>query len=152
MLQNVALSFYLHRAMISIYGLKDPETGQIRYVGKTSLPTYRLWGHKVQRTSKAKYEWVTSLKKKGLQPEFVIFEECHEKDIVWEREQFYIDKYKDNNLFNKNKAGKHIVGRIMINFTEEQVKEINERRRKSGHACNSSYIRGLVLIDLLKKK
>jgi len=79
-----------------IYCLRCPETGDVRYIGKTKNPKTRLASH----VSKAKSmhlkhhcsDWIRSLLSKGFRPEFeIIFEvpigedwEFHEKRLVTE--------------------------------------------------------------------
>jgi hypothetical protein len=65
---------------IFIYGLKDPRTGLIMYVGETVDPKRRLQSH-IWPPAKAKSlppvsRWVLSLRDDGVAPEMVILEEC----------------------------------------------------------------------------
>ena len=77
--------------MVSIYVLKDPRTGAIRYVGKANDPKTRLSGHlynaKTERTRKA--NWLKQLLRLGLTPFLEIIETCSESE--WQcRERFWI--------------------------------------------------------------
>lgn len=48
-----------------IYSLNDPETGEVRYVGKTVSPLYkRLSSHYRDKSKSYKTFWIYSLKKK----------------------------------------------------------------------------------------
>ena len=88
-----------------IYGLKDPETKEIRYVGRTKYPAKRLYEHhQIRRIKTNTYRdfWINSLIKKGLKAEMVILEECGE--LNWsERERFWIAHTP--NLTNTLKGG-----------------------------------------------
>lgn len=75
---------------IFIYGLKDPETNEIRYIGKAKDPNARYLAHlQDKRTNPHKWNWISKLKIKGIKPELVIleitndsgWEECEEKWI-----------------------------------------------------------------------
>ncbi|OHD16052.1 MAG: hypothetical protein A2Y38_12385 [Spirochaetes bacterium GWB1_59_5] len=75
-----------------IYGLIDPRTQQLRYVGKASNPTTRLSGHlqdtKPKRPNTYKSSWLKGLTSAGLLPEVVSLEsvsidEWKEAEIWW---------------------------------------------------------------------
>lgn len=57
-----------------IYGLKDPETHKIRYIGKTKTPKARLSAHISRPANRHLKEWILSLMKKGRLPEMVILD------------------------------------------------------------------------------
>lgn len=58
--------------MINIYALVDPNTEEIRYVGKTILGLHkRLCMHRNERHHTYKCHWVESLKKIGLEPKII---------------------------------------------------------------------------------
>lgn len=62
--------------MTIIYGLVDPRTQQLRYVGKTSKgTTRRLQSHLYDSARTHKTNWINSLKKQGLSPEVFVIEE-----------------------------------------------------------------------------
>lgn len=85
-----------------IYTLSDPNTNEVRYVGKTINIKRRYKQHLYdKRQTSHKHSWITSLKKIGLKPIMIIIEECN-NDNWEEREIYWISKY--NNLTN-NKLG-----------------------------------------------
>ena len=55
-----------------IYGLVDPETTEIRYIGKTIRPKERLQNHMNEVSNCHRSNWLQSLKRKGLKAEMVI--------------------------------------------------------------------------------
>src|SRR5258708_6389227 len=60
-----------------IYGLRDPHTGEIRYVGKANDPQRRLTYHLCDSQLAPKTHrnhWLRSLKSLGLKPSLVILE------------------------------------------------------------------------------
>ena len=82
---------------IYIYGLEDPETHEIRYVGKAKNPKARyrqhLYGHDLSNNHKQ--NWINSLLEKGLRPELIVLEETDDKH--WEvREKYWIKFGLDN--------------------------------------------------------
>lgn len=90
----------------AIYGLVDPVTNEIRYVGKANCPTSRLKGHLSQakrRGKTAKEKWLNSLNKL---PQIVILGYC--SDSQWpELEIRWIELCGDMNasLTNIGKGG-----------------------------------------------
>lgn len=60
--------------MASIYALCDPDTAEVRYIGKANDPEKRLLGHirdaKVRQTPV--YAWIRKLTAAGLAPEMVV--------------------------------------------------------------------------------
>lgn len=77
-----------------IYGLIDPRTDQLRYVGKANDPTVRRYQHVCAsqlnpRTHKN--HWVKSLIKDGLKPEMTILEEVSSDD--WEEAEVFWIQY-----------------------------------------------------------
>lgn len=82
---------------VYIYGLKDPETKEIRYVGKSNNPKLRYRCHiKCSDTSNNhKHGWIMELYRKNLKPELLILEETDEEH--WEeREKYWIKFGLDN--------------------------------------------------------
>ncbi len=74
--------------MITIYTLTDPQTQQLRYVGKTKHSIqHRLSIHLSEKENKAKVEWIKELTKNGFIP---IIEEIEK---VSEREAKLFEKY-----------------------------------------------------------
>jgi len=79
-----------------IYVLKDPVTGEVRYVGKTDRPDKRLVQHIgiAQRKRHHAACWVRSLLKRGLQPKLEVVDEVPVE--YWQAlEAAYIAFYKE---------------------------------------------------------
>jgi hypothetical protein len=77
-----------------IYGLIDPETKEVRYVGKTVSPLHkRLSSHYNDKSISYKTHWINSLKEKKLKPIIKILEVCNE-DNWQEREKYWISHYR----------------------------------------------------------
>jgi len=91
--------------IIYIYGLIDPQTKEIRYIGRSSDPLRRRYEHhqlKRLKTQTHKNKWLLSLINKGLKAELKILEECNETNWA-EREVFWIANTP--NLTNTTKGG-----------------------------------------------
>ena len=59
---------------VYIYGLTDPETDEVRYIGKSIRPCERINNHMNEKSNCHRSHWLQSLKAKGLWPGLVIFE------------------------------------------------------------------------------
>ena len=92
---------------VHIYVLKDPETGEVRYVGKTKRSLrVRLDGHLLSKSNDYRSRWIESLKNKNLSPTIESIELV--SDETWaERETFWIRHYKKlgAKLTNGNEGG-----------------------------------------------
>lgn len=77
-------------ALVSIYGLADPTTGDVRYVGKAVDPLKRLKEHlRERRRASPLYSWIESLRRRSLAPALVVLETCPADE--WpDRERFHI--------------------------------------------------------------
>jgi hypothetical protein len=81
-----------------IYGLKDPNTQEIRYIGKSDNPKKRYASHLALSkadVNKHKKRWIASLKRTGQKPELVILERISDKQ--WQdRECWWIQHGRDS--------------------------------------------------------
>lgn len=81
--------------LVSIYGLKDPETNDIFYIGASVDPYTRFNCHlyiSESCASSKKDKEIIRLRKNKIKPDLVIIEEVSEVDAK-NREQYYIDLY-----------------------------------------------------------
>ena len=90
---------------VTIYALKDPRSGEVRYVGKTINPTVRLQSHIYEAkkgSASHKAYWMRQLLKLGMKPEVTVLEMCEE--TAWqERERHWITQF--DNLTNLTTGG-----------------------------------------------
>lgn len=117
--------------MVNIYTLSNPETLEIRYVGKTKHPlNRRLNGHIWNRKSNAKVsKWVLSLYRKGCYPIIELLEECNEDN--WEdTERYWIAQFKTWGFTLMNTAEGGESGCSGYNHTEEAKRAIAEKNSK----------------------
>ncbi len=126
-----------------IYGMSDPRTNEIRYVGKTHNLIGRLENHlrrKDERSIKSK--WIKDLKCLNLAPEIFILEEV--KNENWqELEIFWIQylKFIGCNLTNSTAGGMgmrnmvpELSGRIKnsrkgLRYSEESRQKISDSKK-----------------------
>lgn len=68
---------------IYIYGLKDPQTQKVRYIGRTRSLKTRMKGHlsKAKRKITHRDCWISSLMEKDLKPEMILLETL--EDMSW---------------------------------------------------------------------
>ena len=95
--------------MTHIYGLVDPVSKQLRYVGATKYPIKRRVLSHLKRAAihpdRPIYQWVLGLRSEGHDPEFIEIEQV-END--WpERERFWIEYYRSvgADLLNVSRGG-----------------------------------------------
>lgn len=78
---------------VHIYCLSDPETGMIRYVGKTHLKKNRYSAHCNDKSSSHKANWIRGLLSRGVYPvmeDLEVIENSNDED--WqEAERFWIE-------------------------------------------------------------
>jgi len=83
--------------MIYIYTLSHPETGEVRYVGKTNNLKVRWNGHKSEslrynRVNHKEY-WIKKLLREGLTPKLEVVDEIDSDDWEW-LEEYWITQCK----------------------------------------------------------
>lgn len=86
----------------SVYALRDPRTGIIRYVGRSVTPQQRYKMHintarrgTGRRANKKLLEWINSLFDELLEPEFVILEMCSSEEELNAREIVWIRRLRE---------------------------------------------------------
>ena len=92
---------------VFIYGLADPRSGCIRYVGKTSRTLkerYRRHISTSKRKGTYKENWIQSILRHGEKPGIVLLEECAE-DNWQEREVAWIASFPKEQLTNSTIGG-----------------------------------------------
>lgn len=103
---------------VFIYGLKDPRTDKVHYVGASENPKKRLYEHVCDakyakrcytgiHSPSPKESWVINLLESSLRPIVTVLERCS-KDSGDEREEFWIEHYLQmgNSLTNVKRMAK----------------------------------------------
>lgn len=147
---------------ITIYGLIDPNTQHIKYVGKTiDTPEKRLMNHLSDKAKTHKTNWLKSLN--GIIPEIIILDNCNESNwIFWE--QYWISQcrtwgfkltnttiggegqsgYKPS-IETREKRSNSLSG---LKRTDEQRKNMSEKRK--GIVFTEKHIENLSLSHIGK--
>ncbi len=115
-----------------IYGLCEPDTGALRYVGMTSRTLeWRVNAHMrpsqlCEQTHKAC--WLRSLVEKGLGPDFFVIEEHSSIQLAMEAERFWIQYFRGLgcDLANLTDGGEGMWG---FKFSEESKRRMSEKRK-----------------------
>ncbi len=123
-----------------IYALIDPNTQQIRYVGKSDNPRRRMQDHMDDKRKTHRASWLKSLRDKGQKPILMILEEVL-FDIWQERERYWIAYYREQGIDLTNMAdggeggylGKEIHDRG--NAKKTGRKHTEEHKRKISEGC-----------------
>jgi len=85
-----------------IYGLIDPKTSKVMYVGMSYNPIHRLNNghlrpHSLTKTSSKKNCWLKSLLSEGLRPTIIVLEKGISFNNRLIRENYWITKYRSIN-------------------------------------------------------
>lgn len=98
---------------VYIYALGDPETGLIRYIGKSIRPEQRIQNHINEKpTNCHRSHWLQSLKAKGLQPLAILLEEIRGAWPWQESERYWIARGRREGwpLTNNTDGGDGVTG------------------------------------------
>ncbi len=119
-----------------IYGLRNPITQEIRYVGRSSSglkrPGEHLRPHKLKQKSH-KSSWIKSLLKKNITPEIVILEEFESSNPLNIAEQKWIVVFKEfgHRLTNPTNGGDGTHG---WRHTEEAKRKIGLANKQKDYS------------------
>lgn len=117
---------------VYIYALLEPETKEVRYIGKSVNPKKRFDNHLNIKRKQHCSCWIQSLKIKELKPIFSIIEETDKENWI-KREQYWIAFYKNlgAKLTNHTIGGEGQCG--IIQSAESNLKRsISLKGRKLG--------------------
>lgn len=73
-----------------IYGLHDPRTGELRYIGKSIRPLERLGNHICERTNTHRGHWINELNRLKLRPVLIIIDAVPANSDWQKIERLYI--------------------------------------------------------------
>lgn len=140
-----------------IYILIDPETNQVRYIGKTKSLKRRYNQHisECSKLKSHKNNWLLSLKNRNLRPEMVVIDETDKDDWIF-LEQWYIQLYKSwgYRLTNHTEGGEGVYGYTHSQETREKMSKANKGRVFSEESKRklSATIKGRKMSDETKRK
>jgi group I intron endonuclease len=148
-----------------IYGLIDPFTDELRYIGMSSCGIYRPRQH-LKLGSRAKktylYNWINSVMDKGGTPIITVLTECSKEELA-KKEIEFIAKYKSEGakLTNLTTGGEGNPGRVVSKETSDKIrkaltgKKLTEEHKKSlrvPHKGNSAHRKGIKLSQEEKER
>lgn len=112
-----------------IYGLIDPRTGELKYIGKSQHGITRFKQHLKPYSLKKhnhKNNWIKLLLSLGLMPEFIILETLSNPNDLFQAEEFWYEYYLGLgcNLTNSTKCGQGTNG---YHHREETVNVLREK-------------------------
>lgn len=93
--------------VVYIYGLVEPDTGKLRYIGKSIRPYERLQNHINDQSKCHRTNWIRGLINRGLKPELVLLESIQGAWPWQESEKWWIREAKRRgwNLVNGTSGG-----------------------------------------------
>lgn len=124
-----------------IYGLIDPTTNMLRYIGLSSTglnrPKHHLNPSTYNKRKAYIYSWIKSCVERGVCPEIVVIEECQSINELKSLEQFYISYFQSIGcpLTNLSKGGE---GRLGCKQTLEEIEKrrlANTGKKRSPEFC-----------------
>lgn len=122
--------------MITIYGLSDPDTDVVQYIGQTVNLKRRVIQHVSEAEKFAiekkypKDRWIAKLKRDGKRPSVVVIERVRTADRANLREIFWIKKYRKVNPNLKNISDGGATPRLKR--TKEWQRKIAETKIRNG--------------------
>lgn len=112
-----------------IYGLLDPITKEIRYIGKSSSGLLRPRRHLTEKSytteTNHKAHWIKSLMIRGITPEIVIIKVCNNANDLIQLEIITIKEYRDAGarLTNLTDGGEGSLGWVPSEETRQNMIE-----------------------------
>lgn len=123
-----------------IYGLTDPRSGEIRYVGKSTNGLERAKAHHSQvRNGEKSYKanWIRQLTKLGLDYGIVVLEKTLLPSDLGEAERRWIAELRagGTKLTNMTDGGDGMPGRSPTAETRRKLSKANEGKKRSPETC-----------------
>ena len=111
-----------------IYALRDPNTDEYRYIGKSNNGISRAKSHLTYSHNFSVNYWVNELRNDGMCPEIDVLEECEEDELLV-KEKFWIRYYESVGcrLFNKIKYLGQTIDRLRDEVEKEKANIEAER-------------------------
>lgn len=132
-----------------VYGLVDPNTNQLRYVGKSCSGLNRPKRHSRPSELKDnlyKCNWIKSLLRSNQKPSIIIIQELSDKCILYDAEQFWIKYFRllGCPLTNLNDGGPGNTGLKMSDNQKNKLSKINLGKSHPGHKLTPSQLQKLI--------
>src|ERR1035437_6096790 len=125
-----------------VYGLVDPSTSMIRYIGKSIQGINRPYEHAresyLKEGNTPKNNWIKKLKRNNQMYSVVILfsipklglSKSELNEIVYKKEQEFIAEYRKNNdnLLNLDDGGPGCTGRVLSEESRKKMSELGKNR------------------------
>lgn len=140
------LSPYAQKGKITfIYALLEPDTNDVRYIGKSDNPKRRFQNHLTDKRKNHRTSWIKSLKNKGQEPLLIILEEVAFE--IWQiRERHWISFYREKgaDLVNMTDGGEGgYLGEeatARASLKKRGKKHTDEHKRKISEGCKGHFV------------
>jgi len=129
---------------VSIYGLVDPRSGSLRYVGQSRDPERRLQGHLsgAGAGAKRKREWIQELRDEGSRPTLVILDAAPPGQEADRLEFDWINRMNVVGDLTNERLGPGMRRNLTISFDADFIAKMDARR---GAWSRSAYIEALCI-------
>jgi predicted GIY-YIG superfamily endonuclease len=127
--------------VVIVYGLVDPRTDTLRYIGQSKDPRKRYWRHchPAKNSYTHRDNWIRAILRQGLTPEFIELDSAATQEDADLLECFWIASLRAAGalLLNREDGGKTTRGRLGQNLTAEQRAKISEAHKGVKHSAET---------------
>lgn len=119
--------------MVNIYSLTDPNSFQVRYIGKTKNElNLRLYSHLKEKHKCHRYYWLQKIKNTNQKPIIELVDIVPESEwVFWEKHYISLFKSWGFNLVNSTDGGEGLDGYKHSEKTKEKLRNINLGKKYS---------------------
>jgi DNA-binding XRE family transcriptional regulator len=112
-----------------IYGLKDPRTDEIKYVGKSMQGIKRAKSHLVHSHNPLVNEWINELKMDNYLPDVIILENVLNWTELLDKEKYWIGKLLDEDFDLFNILSTNSYDNNIDNYNKKLKEQIKNREK-----------------------
>lgn len=127
-------SYFIQRDSLLIYGLMDPRSHEIRYIGKSSTGLQRAITHqgtsKIESDTTHKARWIRELIRAGFEYVIVVLERCNDRQHLADAEEHWIyDAVQHGWPLTNARFGDHAVSEVSAE-TRAKISAANKGRAR----------------------
>jgi hypothetical protein len=125
-----------------VYTLSDPSNNKVKYVGITNNPNERYRKHLTNKKITLKNNWIKSLKSKGLNPLMNLIDSDINRELINEKEKYWIIKHREwdcdlKNMTSGGDGGDTMSGRKLSEEAKKKISIANKGRTRDMDYLNS---------------